>query len=461
MTILLSRSVRPTFENIIVNVDTTIGVILPAGDLERICAEHLGLNNSRYLGAEHVPRLRLFLRNVKVEISKLPGHPNKRPQSIRDVVADVGNITFEKNGERISIGDHFSRAHRYPIRPKALGVKLGSGIFPMSVCVTQLQLYKNRASPEVVREALEFSPRDPRARLDAIKAGWQELQYTQSPFLIGAGIKVDSEPLAVSGRVLPSPRLLFGPDESLVPQRQGTWDMLKKHFTIPATLTAWTIVDFANAAPPVLDIFITDLMVCMRERGMIVEDPRGVSKRSPQADIPAVRFITSTGLVKFAANFLPVMQVLHEIRSKTKATMIMVILPESAPQPYRVVKRYGDVTGGICTQCVKWSRKLTGEVQQRRANQYYNNLLLKINTKLGGINYTPWDDHMAFLKQVPTLIIGADVSHPAPGSHLPSISGFVSSTDSRLCRYVASTKVQASRTEMIEEDVLQDQFGTA
>ncbi|KAG6869085.1 hypothetical protein C0993_003405 [Termitomyces sp. T159_Od127] len=109
-------------------------------------------------------------------------------------------------------------AHRYTIRPGSLGVKLGSdGLFPMSACKTIQQLYKNRSSPDVVREALEFSPRDPKHRLNAITAGWQELKYTQSSFLIGAGITVDPQPLPVQGRLLPSPTITFG-DSQLAPQ---------------------------------------------------------------------------------------------------------------------------------------------------------------------------------------------------------------------------------------------------
>ncbi|KAG6874292.1 hypothetical protein C0995_001517 [Termitomyces sp. Mi166 len=256
-------SVRPTFGKIVVNADVTIGVILPADNLEKICAEYLHLRGIRYLDnleESSIKKLRLFLKGVKVDVG-LPGHSGKRPKTIKDVVVDVGNIKFDK-------GMSAGRPH------------------------------------DIVR------------------------------------------------------------------------------------------------SPPVI---------------------------------------------------LQVAEVLDEAGRLANATMILAILPESAPEPYREIKRFGDITRGVMTQCVKWSRKLASDVQQRRANQYYNNLILKINVKLGGINYMPLNGAMKYLNSLPTMVIGADVSHPAPGSLLPSISALVASMDNRLCKYAASIRVQASRTEIIQD----------
>lgn len=47
--------------------------------------------------------------------------------------------------------------------------------------------------------------------------------------------------------------------------------------------------------------------------------------------------------------------------------------------------------------------------------------------------------------------LGADVSHAAPGADRPSIAGMVSSVDENFSQYVASTRVQEPRTELIAE----------
>ncbi|KAF5386770.1 hypothetical protein D9615_001667 [Tricholomella constricta] len=427
------QSVRATFDRIIVNVDVTVGVVLPRGPLENVCGEYLHLRNIRDLhdrSEPNVRKLRLFLKGVKVEVD-LPGHAGKRPKTIRDVLYDVGKMTFEKGGETISIADHFEHAHNYKIRSGSIGVRLGKdGIFPISVCRTTQQLYKNRASPDVVREALAFSPTCPSKRLEAIRAGWQELKYTQSPFLLGAGISVKPEPLHVKGRILPPPNICFGDGFELTLQRQGQWDVMRKTFNKAAELPSWTVVDFATCDMSVLSTFVLDLVQEMGKRGMTVSQPHNILRRPGSANVRTV---------------------LDDAIGEAGAQMILVILPESAAHIYREVKRYGDITRGVVTQCVKWSRKLANDAQQRRANQYHNNLILKINAKLGGINCVPVNPAMAYLALVPTMVLGADVSHPAPGSVLPSISALVASMDKKMSRYAASIRVQTSRTEIIED----------
>lgn len=118
---MIFRSARPTFDKIIVNVDVTVGVMcvmfssykpklpnislsLPPGPLERICAEYLKVSPRDIHQPTYLGRLRLFLKGVKVLVD-IPGHSGgKKAKSIRDVVANVGESTFNKDGERISVG---------------------------------------------------------------------------------------------------------------------------------------------------------------------------------------------------------------------------------------------------------------------------------------------------------------------------------------------------------------------
>jgi len=80
---------------------------------------------------------------------------------------------------------------------------------------------------------------------------------------------------------------------------------------------------------------------------------------------------------------------------------------------------------------------------------------VRINAKLGGINYTPRTRMMNVVSEMPTMIIGkrsrlwmrissnissgADVSHPSPGSSTPSIASLVASFDPQASMYPASS----------------------
>ncbi|OTF79415.1 hypothetical protein BLA29_014696, partial [Euroglyphus maynei] len=78
---------------------------------------------------------------------------------------------------------------------------------------------------------------------------------------------------------------------------------------------------------------------------------------------------------------------------------------------YNLVKHFGDQKFGIITQC------LVAEKAKRRNRGYIENLLLKINGKLGGQN-----SHIDTkeLKSLPlnhekTMAVGIDVNHPGIG----------------------------------------------
>lgn len=119
-----SRSVRPTFDRVIVNVDVTVGVVwvlfahssylyhllqhfnsVPAKPLEMICGDYVSVRNTRELSAlkqSQFQQLRLFVRGLKVVVD-LPGHRGKRPKTIKDLVQNVGAVVFDKGGVPTSI----------------------------------------------------------------------------------------------------------------------------------------------------------------------------------------------------------------------------------------------------------------------------------------------------------------------------------------------------------------------
>ena len=54
--------------------------------------------------------------------------------------------------------------------------------------------------------------------------------------------------------------------------------------------------------------------------------------------------------------------------------------------------------------------------------------------------------------QNPVLILGADVIHPAPGSEgRPSFSALVGNVDGNVSKYIATSRVQTSRQEIIAD----------
>lgn len=67
---------------------------------------------------------------------------------------------------------------------------------------------------------------------------------------------------------------------------------------------------------------------------------------------------------------------------------------------------------------------------QKDQDQYFANLSMKFNAKLGGVNHIVTGRTMDKLKERGTMFVGADVTHPSflslPGT--PSIAGVVASS---------------------------------
>ncbi|PQQ16165.1 protein argonaute 16 [Prunus yedoensis var. nudiflora] len=101
---------------------------------------------------------------------------------------------------------------------------------------------------------------------------------------------------------------------------------------------------------------------------------------------------------------------------------------------------------GIVTQCISPSKI---------NDQYLTNVLLKINSKLGGINSLLAIEHSScvpLVNDTPTIILGMDVSHGSPGrSDIPSVAAVVGSRNWPLIsRYRAAVRTQSPKLEMID-----------
>ena len=153
------------------------------------------------------------------------------------------------------------------------------------------------------------------------------------------------------------------------------------------------------------------------------------------------------------------------------AQLILVVLNSKSAALRARVKWLGDIvfgmsykktyqshcshnTSGVHTVCVL-SAKLIKYAQQgndRNARVYFANVLHKFNLKLGGVNHKldEKDLDMLACKEKLTMVVGIDVTHPAPKSmeNAPSIVGMVASVDQDYCHWPGSIRIQESKQEI-------------
>ena len=160
----------------------------------------------------------------------------------------------------------------------------------------------------------------------------------------------------------------------------------------------------------------------------------------------------------------------------------VVVLPEGATDLYQQVKQYVPSTYS-CLFIDEWppqaspiarlallrnvsrlrsaSGRSLSTTQTLCSSTYFPNplplsslTLLRVNVKLGGVNAVPEARSVPMLSdpQNPAIIIGADVIHPAPGvENKPSFTSMVANIDPTYSRYIAISKVQKSRQEIIDD----------
>ncbi len=129
-----------------------------------------------------------------------------------------------------------------------------------------------------------------------------------------------------------------------------------------------------------------------------------------------------------------------------RPSFILVLLDYRDNYIYPGLKKLCDMELGVATVCMQLNKALKEQGQ----DQYFSNVALKVNTKLGGHNHLLDDKDMKWLRQKRTMIIGADVTHPGPTSidGTPSIAAVVASVDAHFVHYPASIRLQETKKEV-------------
>lgn len=159
--------------------------------------------------------------------------------------------------------------------------------------------------------------------------------------------------------------------------------------------------------------------------------------------------------IVFAGQRDPIPQALANLRQQMaqgNSKLALVVLPTdtSNNNSYRDVKRAAETVIGLPTQCFKpkWIKGVEESAFKKTDRTLFNNLLLKINAKLGGVN-AAIESPLPVVSEAPTMLVGIDVTHPAPGSTAPSIAAVVASMDRTCTKYRAAVLLQEPRVEAL------------
>ncbi|KAH9700184.1 protein argonaute 5 [Citrus sinensis] len=251
------------------------------------------------------------------------------------------------------------------------------------------------------------------------------------------GIQVADGLTSVDARILPAPMLKYhetGREASVNPGF-GQWNMINKKMFNGGRVEVWTCVNFSTRLNRDVPFqFCQGLVDMCNSKGMVF---------NPRPVIP----ISSS-------NPNQIEKALVDVHNRTaqqgkQLQMLIIILPDVSGS-YGRIKRVCETELGIVSQCCQ-------PRQASRLNmQYFENVALKINVKVGGRNTVLVDavqKRIPLVTDRPTIIFGADVTHPQPGEDSsPSIAAVVASMDwPEVTKYRGLVSAQAHHEEIIQD----------
>ncbi|KAK0227666.1 argonaute-like protein [Armillaria fumosa] len=446
------QSVRPAVDRLLINVDITAGIMYKDGPLVPLCLEYLGLhpNQAYQLDPEQgLPvyeriRLQRFLSGMKVvpvlAVSGARGRKGKPVLVKRLTDKNASTLTFTPHGggAATTVAAYFQRQHQPLQYPHVMCVETPSGAFiPLEKCEVPFGQHVKKDIPsEAVAAIVAFSTKPPMEQLAVIKKGVELLQYNQSEYVkaFGLNIKSDSLPSKINARVLSAPKLQFGGKTTLIPSFR-LWNMMDKQVYKAASIKEWMVISYASVSQQNIKKMVAEMIKGCRSVGIAVE-----------VTDPLIKF--ENGLSENISQQLAAAGGQYRAKHKCLPGLIVVILPDYGnSHMYTEIKHFGQFKAGVATQCLKVGKCIDAKMQ------YWANVALKINPKLGGTNVVPAGESSKALSdpQNATIVMGADVMHPSSGSVAPSYAALVSSIDKLGTNYIARSSMQTSRQEMISD----------
>ena len=263
------------------------------------------------------------------------------------------------------------------------------------------------------------------------------------------GLSVSNQMACVPFRELPPPSVNYRGGK---PQNvsNGSWNILDVKFHVGGSVKSWWILVVTEqysvfsggpGDPQLTGLWKGFAGKCQRS-GMT-----GISPDSPPQLIN-VQLVPPMGDPGRQQSLAQIRKTIRDNQDRfKKPSFMLVILSKRDNYIYPGIKRICDVELGIHTTHMLSNKVLT---DPRKQDQYFSNVALKVNTKLGGVNHKIDDKNLAWLTKAKVMLVGMDVTHPGPGSveGTPSIAAVVGSVDNNFAQFPVSIRCQTSRQEV-------------
>lgn len=462
----LFMSVRGGHNKLTINVDVATAVFWPAGSLLELMQKFLGFQGSQaqfasFLAQEIGRNNRKLMDNLRKfrRISFFTRHsaPTKADKDQKRYMVDgftttsAVTTTFTRkvaqaDGStreiRVSVVDYFLQNYKirlnFPNLP-CVKTKRGGDI-PIELCfVDGDNRYLYKLEDRATAAMIKFTATRPDDRRRAITTNVDACRWSADPVLQQYGMKIQPTMMKIKARVLPSPELHFGGTgrDKTIPgnmTEQGQWNLQGKKFARTSTLKSFGLLIFATQQQCPEDAakkFMRSLMQSYVGHGGVVENnnPLVQYARPPNVGQSIKDFWRAVGN-----------------QAKMRPQILFFIVGFKQAVPYNEIKQFCETELGVVSQGALLQHVM------RCQPQYLSNVCMKLNAKIGGTTCYLAPANNPLHGRGHNMMIGADVSHAAPGINKPSFASMVGSVDLHGTRYSGICGTNPVRQEMISPE---------
>lgn len=444
-------SVRPAHKQLMVNVNACTTAFYKPQNLADAMIE--------FQQATFGGRFTAFVKGVRVQTTHL-----KRRRGVKAAshyTPDQHKFQSDEFG-LITVTAYFKKKYSISLRHGSTLPLVDIGgpkkpiLLPPEVCIIlPNQPYRGKLSDDQTAAMILVACRPPNVSgKDIVTRGLTELGFKGDAAVLKAfGINVGPDMTIVPGRLLPSPAIKYGQGTPEVDER-ASWNLRNVKFAVGGQLDSMAVLlirdghqrdEFNGPADPELQAVLQGFVQMCSKSGVRVGPL--ASRNWPIREAVLPRKSPHDPTREEAINVIR--QTILTLPAKPKPSIVLVVLSSGDKHIYSGVKRLCDSYLDVATICVQSAkiRKEKGQVQ------YFANVALKVNMKLGGVNHRLDPQSVAWLAKEDTMLVGMDVTHPGPGSvkGTPSIAAVVASIDKNFAQYPATLGIQESRKEMITD----------
>ena len=333
-----------------------------------------------------------------------------------------------------------------------VGTKDKPSYLPPEICfIPPGQPYRDELPPIATSNMIKVACNSPADNSNFIVSDGLEFLglKTNTASLSNFNITVSLNMAVIPARILPAPQVMYAAGGTLSPAN-ASWNMRNVKFHKGVSISNWAVLliqqgnpgEFSGANDKSLTTFLTAFGKKCKDSGLTV--PPGL----PTIMVTPSLLLTNADPGRRNALACIRTAIEDKLQPGHRPSFILVLLSNRDRLIYAGVKQLCNMELGLHTVFMLLEENKAGNADFNRRRQYFANVCLKINAKLGGTNHLLSDDNMMrWLKSKKTMLAGVDVTHPSPLSlkGTPSIVAVVASIDDDFAQYPASLGLQRNR----------------